>query len=205
LQKGSIPAQETRRYMESNGSTVAMRQKEEAHDYRYMIEPDIPPLDLDKKMLNNLKKQVEVLDLPSKRLEKFTDMHIKKEDALLLVDDKKLGDFLLETVNLCTAEEKQTGFIQKLANYLINKKISLPISASQFYAMAQEQSKPIQTDYVLLKKYIEEAIEKNKTAVSDYTSGNVNAINSLVGFVMKRAKGAFHAKVVLEKLKEALS
>ena len=71
--------------------------------------------------------------------------------------------------------------------------------------MAQEQSKPIQTDYVLLKKYIEEAIEKNKTAVSDYTSGNVNAINSLVGFVMKRGKGAFHAKVVLEKLKEALS
>lgn len=205
LQKGSMPTQETRRYIESNGSTVAMRQKEEAHDYRYMIEPDIPALNLDKKMLSNLKKQVETLDVPSKRLEKFIDMHIKKEDALLLVDDKKLGDFLLETVNLCTAEEKQTDFIQRLANYLINKKIPQSTSAAQFYAAAKNLSKPVQTNYDLLKNYIDEAVEKNKTTVSDYKSGNGNAINSLVGFVMKRANGAFHAKVVLEKLKEALS
>lgn len=205
LQKGEIPAQETRRYIEANGSTTAMRQKEEAHDYRYMPEPDIPPVAINKDQLQLLKKHVETTELPNERLKTLMETQIKREDALLLVDDKKLGDFLITVIQLCTSEEKQNGFIQKLVNYLVNKKISSSVSKQQFYKQAQLLSKPIETDTVLLRQYLKEALENNKAAVSDYKAGNVNAINSMVGYIMKESKGAFHAKIVLEELEKALT
>jgi len=204
LRKGEIPAQETRRYMESTGSTAAMRQKEEAHDYRYMPEPDIPPVVIGEEQLQALIKRVKNTELPHTRLKTLTDLHIKQEDALLLMDDKKLGDYLLGLVQLCTEVEKKNGFIQKLVNYLVNKKISHTLSKHEFYAKATALSKPVETDMASLKNYIASAIENNKGAVSDYKSGSINAINAVVGSVMKESKGSFQAKIVLDELKKAL-
>jgi len=58
LNSGRTPVQETRGLKDMSGVTVSQRVKEEAHDYRYFPEPDIPPLEFGKAMLSEIKKQI---------------------------------------------------------------------------------------------------------------------------------------------------
>ncbi len=62
LEKGQKIVQETRGWDEAKQKTVSQRSKEDAHDYRYMPEPDIPPVELDKKYIEKIGQ--EMPDLP---------------------------------------------------------------------------------------------------------------------------------------------
>jgi len=61
LEKGQLVVQETRGWDEVKQKTTAQRGKEEAHDYRYMPEPDIPPLELDDERINKAKADMPLL------------------------------------------------------------------------------------------------------------------------------------------------
>ncbi|MEX1995568.1 MAG: Asp-tRNA(Asn)/Glu-tRNA(Gln) amidotransferase subunit GatB, partial [Candidatus Saccharimonadales bacterium] len=58
LEKGQTVVQETRGWDEAKGKTIGQRGKEEAHDYRYMPEPDIPPLELDDEYVAKIQKEL---------------------------------------------------------------------------------------------------------------------------------------------------
>ncbi|HOQ39085.1 MAG TPA: Asp-tRNA(Asn)/Glu-tRNA(Gln) amidotransferase subunit GatB [Fervidobacterium sp.] len=98
---------ETRGWNLATKSTVSMRSKEEAHDYRYFPEPDIPPVLLDSEYVEKIKQSLP--ELPDKRLKRFMESYkLPERDAWTLVEDKQIADFFEEVVSQ-TKEPKETA------------------------------------------------------------------------------------------------
>jgi len=97
LEKGETPVQETRGWDENKQKTVTQRVKEEANDYRYFPEPDIPPLRFKKDYLKNLEKSLpEFADV---KINRFINKYsISKYDAEILTRDKETADYFEEAV-----------------------------------------------------------------------------------------------------------
>lgn len=92
LEKGRKVKQQTLGWSESESRTFAQRSKEEANDYRYFPEPDLPPLVVGSGWLNAIK--MEMPELPeSKRMRFREDLQLKDEDIERLVEDKAVCDY----------------------------------------------------------------------------------------------------------------
>jgi aspartyl-tRNA(Asn)/glutamyl-tRNA(Gln) amidotransferase subunit B len=97
LERGRPIAQETRRWDDATGRTESMRGKEDAHDYRYFPEPDLPPLQLDESIVSAWKS--ELPERPSARRERFIrEYGLPEYDAGVLVADKEVAEYFEETV-----------------------------------------------------------------------------------------------------------
>ena len=92
LESGGTVVQETRLWDVAGGRTVSMRSKEEAHDYRYFPDPDLPPLVLDPDWVASVRE--ELPELPEARKRRFMVEHgLPERDAALLADDRDLSSF----------------------------------------------------------------------------------------------------------------
>ncbi|MFB3925071.1 MAG: Asp-tRNA(Asn)/Glu-tRNA(Gln) amidotransferase subunit GatB [Syntrophales bacterium] len=99
LEGGGQIVQETRLWDESQGATISMRGKEEAHDYRYFPDPDLVPVVTDEAWIAQIKRSLP--ELPLERRERFVrDFGIPPYDAVVLTSAKALADFYEETVRL---------------------------------------------------------------------------------------------------------
>jgi aspartyl-tRNA(Asn)/glutamyl-tRNA(Gln) amidotransferase subunit B len=97
LESGSRVVQETRLWDASSGTTVSMRSKEEAHDYRYFPEPDLPPLVVDRARLDAIRAGM--VELPDARRRRFVDQYALPEyDAALLTQSRAAGDYFERAV-----------------------------------------------------------------------------------------------------------
>ncbi len=104
LTSGGKIIQETRGWDDARNVTVSQRIKEEAHDYRYFPEPDIPPLDLSGFNLKQLK--LEIPELPhAKRLRFVKEFGLTPEQAEVLVMDRAMGEFFEETISELAEED----------------------------------------------------------------------------------------------------
>jgi aspartyl-tRNA(Asn)/glutamyl-tRNA(Gln) amidotransferase subunit B len=84
--------QETRLWDSSAGITVSMRSKEEAHDYRYFPEPDLPPLMLDHARIAAIREAMP--ELPDARRRRFVDvLGLPEYDAAQLTQSRALADY----------------------------------------------------------------------------------------------------------------
>lgn len=92
LESGGIIEQETRRYDETLGTSVFMRSKADAIDYRYFRDSNIPEIRLRDEFINKVKDSMPVLEY--ERRHKYMDEYgIGKVDASTLTKDKKLSDY----------------------------------------------------------------------------------------------------------------
>lgn len=92
LENGERVIQQTRRFNEQLGETTAMRSKEDAHDYRYFPDPDIPPIIFTEEELEAIKNSIP--ELPEQRVERYVGEYgIKKADADIIVGSKTICDF----------------------------------------------------------------------------------------------------------------
>ena len=99
LTSGGKVVQETRRFDDNSGTTSSLRSKEEAHDYRYFPEPDIPPVMFTDEELESIRKSMP--EMPQKRLERYTKQYgLPHDDAMLIIADKSLSDFYDEAVKI---------------------------------------------------------------------------------------------------------
>jgi len=90
--------QETRGWDEGKGITVSQREKEEAHDYRYLPEPDLPELHFDKKFIQTLK--AELPELPQQRKERFAkEYELDVKTIELFCTNKDLGEYFEQVVS----------------------------------------------------------------------------------------------------------
>ena len=97
LDNGERVIQQTRRFNEALGETTAMRSKEDAHDYRYFPDPDIPPIIFTEEELDAIKASLP--EMPEQRVERYvSQLGIRKADADLIVGDKKICDFFDEAI-----------------------------------------------------------------------------------------------------------
>ena len=83
---------ETRGWVETSGETVSQRTKEEAHDYRYFPEPDLPPLQLSREWIEGVKEKLP--ELPAAKKERFmAEFDLSAYDASLLTQSRDLADY----------------------------------------------------------------------------------------------------------------
>ena len=96
LERGGTVVQETRLWDVAGGRTVSMRSKEEAHDYRYFPDPDLPPVVLEPEWVAGVRAGMP--ELPEARKRRFmTEYGLPERDAAPLADDQDLASFFEET------------------------------------------------------------------------------------------------------------
>ena len=97
LDNGERVIQQTRRFNEALGETTAMRSKEDAHDYRYFPDPDIPPIIFTEEELEAIRESLP--EMPEQRVKRYVEEYgIKRADADLIVGSKKICDFFDEAL-----------------------------------------------------------------------------------------------------------
>lgn len=111
LEKGGEVVQETRGWDDAKQKTFSQRSKEDAHDYRYFPDPDIPPVVLDDKYIRKIKDSMPVM--PSVLRDKMA--HLGLDDSVIetLVDEMPAGTFMHMILDECSAEDSK-----RIANWL---------------------------------------------------------------------------------------
>ncbi len=202
LEHGEMPIQQTRGFMESKGITAAQRDKEEAHDYRYFPEPDIPPVRWQSSQLSAIRLQIP--ELPEAKKERFMKEYgLSEYDAALLVETKARAEYFEKAVS-----HQQSAVRPKMiANWIINKKVDvLLVSPEELLTQISAQSGAGSTmPDEDLEQIINKILGDNQKAVDDYKKGKEQALMFLVGQVMKEAKGKCEAEEVKKRMTEILS
>ena len=99
IESGGQVVQETRLWNSVEERTVSMRSKEEAHDYRYFPDPDLPLLVVDSEWIKTIQRSMP--ELPESRRERFEKEYALSEyDAGVLTTTRALADFFEETAKL---------------------------------------------------------------------------------------------------------
>ena len=112
LRGGGRVIQETRTYDPVTGTTRALRSKEEANDYRYFPEPDLPVLRVDDGWIARVKETLP--ELPMARAERYQKAGVSIAEALQLTDERPLADYF----DLCAPFVKDQA---KLAKRVVNE------------------------------------------------------------------------------------
>jgi aspartyl-tRNA(Asn)/glutamyl-tRNA(Gln) amidotransferase subunit B len=202
LNEGKTPVQETRGWNEDRQKTVSQRVKEEANDYRYFPEPDIPPLRFTESQISKLKSQMpELPDVKFKRFQK--EYGLSEYNSQLIIKDKETADFFEKAV----VDGKNDNVTPKIiADFMINQKINpketLPVELIKRIISARQVAS-ITDD--ALERIVNNVININSKAVEDYKKGKVNVIMFLIGQVMREAKQRLDIKLVRIKLENKLN
>ncbi|NOK06058.1 MULTISPECIES: Asp-tRNA(Asn)/Glu-tRNA(Gln) amidotransferase subunit GatB [Myxococcus] len=130
IESGGKVVQETRLWDVNKGVTRSMRSKEEAHDYRYFPEPDLPPLHVSAEAIDAAAKALP--ELPRAKLQRFTSQYgLPAYDARILTAERPLADYF----EACAGHYKD---YKKLSNWFLGELMRLlkeegtPLSALRF-------------------------------------------------------------------------
>lgn len=132
LQEGGKIIQETRGWDDAKGQTVSQRFKEEAHDYRYLEDPDLPIIDI-KSQIDVEKLEEEILELPDQRRKRYREEYeLNEENISVLVIEKDLGDYFEKVISelkeWMESDSVKLGFetqyskaVKLAANYIVSE------------------------------------------------------------------------------------
>ena len=233
LSEGGKIYQETRLWDARAGRTVEMRRKEEASDYRYFPDPDLAPVFVDEKMIEEQRRLIP--KLPEELSKELTEMGLSEYQARVLVEERELCDYFLaasaradkkETANIIITnflgETNKKGigiadvklnpsFVGKLADMKAKGEISAQVVKRIFPEMFEKNVPPeeilkslsVVSNEGELEKLLKEAISENAPAWKDYKSGKEKASGRIIGWVMKKTKGSSDP-AALKKILEKL-
>lgn len=117
--------QETRRFDEETGTTIRMRSKEDAIDYKYFVEPNIPKFKITEEWKDEIKKNIPML--PRKRKHMYiNEYNLSEYDANIIIKNKDYAEYYEECVNL-GMDKKQVAnwLIVQIIAYLKQEDITL--------------------------------------------------------------------------------
>lgn len=112
--------QETRMWLEDKNKTKLMRKKEEAADYRYFPEPDIPSFIIDDKIINKIKEEEHELPI-EKKLKYVNDYNISFYNSSILTDNKQLCSYFEETIKYFDKPKEVSKWVINNLLKLINE------------------------------------------------------------------------------------
>lgn len=117
--KGEMIIQQTRSFDANTGTTFALRDKEDADDYRYFPEPDLPPQQLSEDFILEIQKGIPLL--PAERIKKYTaEYGLSAYDASILAEEKNMADYFEKTVAELSAIADTNGKKNSLAKATAN-------------------------------------------------------------------------------------
>jgi len=128
---GGVVFQETRNYDAGKNITIVMRTKEDAHDYRYFPEPDIQPVYVYQKEVDEVRANMPAL--PSELFKQFVEkFDLSEYDASLLIEDKEIASYYTNLIELIPNYKMACNYLMGTVKSYLNEKAitisELPIS-----------------------------------------------------------------------------
>jgi aspartyl-tRNA(Asn)/glutamyl-tRNA(Gln) amidotransferase subunit B len=148
---GEKITQETRLWDEAKQMTIAMRSKEEAHDYRYFPEPDLVPFVVGQDIIDQIKK--ELPELPPAKLERLMKQYVMSEyDARIIIQDQAMADFFEECAKLYKDSKKICNWLNgAVLNEMNSRKATIQtvkLPARELTALIQKVDEDILSNLV---------------------------------------------------------
>jgi aspartyl-tRNA(Asn)/glutamyl-tRNA(Gln) amidotransferase subunit B len=118
LDRGERVVQESRLWNEATQTTHTMRSKEDAHDYRYFPDPDLAPLVIERKWVDEVRQSLP--ELPEIRRKRYTEQNgLSGEEAHVLAETREISDFYDAVLELGTpAKESANWMLNEVLRYL---------------------------------------------------------------------------------------
>lgn len=234
LRRGKEIVQETRHYDEERGITIGLRTKEEAQDYRYFPEPDLVPLRVEDRVPRIKETLPELPDARRERFTEqygLSEEHARALTSDIMVADyyEEVVDGIDPTVaatwvsdvlkgelnyrDKSIGEAFPPGQMREVIELLEGERVTEKGAVTVIRALLDEGGTPkeIMEEKGLEKAgenvvegAVEEAIRENPGAVEDYQGGKEEALNYLVGQVMKKTRGRASPAEANELLRERL-
>ena len=197
LDKGEIPAQETRGYRSTSNLTVSQRTKEDAADYRYFPDPDIPPLIIDSAWVSTIQQRLR--KLPNQIITDLVSAGITESAAKIILQDPDMLTFITQVKILDPKSVRTAG------NDLANKKIDYHQITPEAYLEAKKSNVQNQISAnSQLEPLVRQVLADNPELVAQYRAGKTGILGFFVGAVIKNTGGKADPRTVTELLKKNL-
>lgn len=231
LDTGQAVVQETRGWDEAAQKTTSQRGKEEAHDYRYMPEPDVPPIQLTDEQITEYRERLP--ELPDSIREKLSRLDIDQAVVEDILEKAEVVPSILDVLARSSGENAKratfwylqsedtgnkivdTARLVELANMVGKNELSSTSAKAIFAKLLSSNSGPRQiaesegliqnSDEGEIEKIVAEVLSENEKAAADVKSGEMKAIGFLVGRVMAKSKGKANPGIAQEIIKKQLS
>ncbi|ANN68807.1 Asp-tRNA(Asn)/Glu-tRNA(Gln) amidotransferase subunit GatB [Bordetella bronchialis] len=242
IEDGGTVVQETRLYDADRDETRSMRSKEDAHDYRYFPDPDLPPLVISQAWVDEVRATMP--ELPADKRARFESQYgLSAYDAAQLTTSRGMADYFEAVARaLPDGQAKQAAnwimgelaaalnrseidvaaspvaapalaaLIARILDGTISNKIAREVFAGMWAgeqggqpdAIIEARGLKQISDTGAIGAMIDEVLAANPAVVEEYRAGKQKAFNSLVGQIMKAAKGKANPQQVNELLKQKL-
>ncbi len=204
LETGKTPIQETRGWHADKNQTFSQRTKEEAEDYRYFPDPDLPPLHFTAEYLEKISKTIPVLPekIAISWVNKFA-LPIEKVQELTNVENASEISWLAEILE--KLQTKKLDLVLFINDYL-NKKIKVKILANPDEVINSFEQLH-QTEIITkeeLSKVVEKVFIENNDAVTKYKNGQKQVIGFLMGQVLKSLGKKVDPQTIRQTIQTAL-
>lgn len=203
LNEGKTPIQETRGWNDNKGETFSQRVKEDAEDYRYFPDPDLPPLRFTAEQIEQWR--AELPELPAALKQRWQEMYgIDTKYADVLSEEKESASWADQ---LFAAAQKAQLNPNAVANVVVNKKVTAAVGDSvqqvlvAFTALHQTAS----VDEAELQHAIDAVIAENDDAAAQYKAGKVQILGFFMGQVQRKLGKKLDAQLVKTALEKSLS
>ena len=124
LTSGGKVIQETRRWDDAKKETVSMREKVDAIDYRYYVDPNIPVVSISEDFKEDIRKTIPVL--PSERFNKYITLGVSEKDAKSIVREKEVSDYFDNVLTFgVDAKEASNWMTTRLMGYMNQNNLSI--------------------------------------------------------------------------------
>lgn len=186
LERQEIPIQETRGWNEDKGITFSQRRKEDADDYRYFPDPDIPPIVFTKDQIEILRQQLP--ELPKNKYDRFVkEFKLTDQEAYILSEEKETAQYF-ESVVL--EGEKVKLPAQVIGKWIINKKVDgINTNPKELVKTIISATTIIDVPEEDITKAVMKVLQAQQKAVADYKAGKTGVIMFLLGMTIKELKG----------------
>ncbi|PIR59140.1 MAG: Asp-tRNA(Asn)/Glu-tRNA(Gln) amidotransferase GatCAB subunit B [Candidatus Pacebacteria bacterium CG10_big_fil_rev_8_21_14_0_10_56_10] len=206
LDSGRTPDQSTRGWDADAQQTVSQRSKEEAQDYRYFPDPDIPPIRLTPATVDRLNK--ELPELPAAKLERWQRQYqLEERFAQPMAAERHQAEWLDEVLAAAARTDLPAN---RLVSALVNKKITVEpgTDPEQVIAAYHQLTSSDEVDSTQLAAAIDQVLADNPDAVTKYQAGQDQLLNFLLGqtiaAIKRRDKLDVDAKAVRTALQARL-
>lgn len=198
LQNSGKPVQETRGYNPNTNKTFSQRTKEDAADYRYFPDPDLPPIEFTNEEIELIRDTLP--ELPDVKAARFAkDYKLNEKSAQELTINRQKSEFFEKILQMA---QKENLDCQRLINSLLNKKIVFTFTEEPALILNKfkENSKNENIGQEELQKNIQEVLEQNQDAVAKYKAGKTAVIGFLIGQIMRQLNKKIDVSLVKKEL-----